>query len=146
MLLGCEVVAAPPSRTRSRVTNGRSMFVGREDARTPLARRFRDLVRLHALDVSPGGPAHLSQAQQQLIRRISMLEVRLEVMEGRMVEGDETVSLEEFARVSSHLRRMLESLGLRKVAKDATPRLSEIVASHRAAKSTELAKPTAATQ
>jgi hypothetical protein len=121
------------------------MFVGREDARTPLARRFHDLVRLHAQDVSPGGAAHLSQAQQQLIRRISMIEVRLEVMEGRMVEGDETVSLEEFARVSSHLRRMLESLGLRKVAKDATPRLSEIVASHRAAKSTEPAKPIAAT-
>jgi hypothetical protein len=120
------------------------MFVGHEDARKPLARRFRDLVRLHAQDVSPGGAAHLSQAQQQLIRRISMIEVRLEVMEGRMVEGDETVSLEEFARVSSHLRRMLESLGLRKTKLDTVPTIDELVAKHRAAKPTERAKPSVA--
>jgi hypothetical protein len=116
------------------------MFVGHEDARKPLARRFRDLVRLHTQDVSPKGPAHLSQAQQQLIRRISMIEVRLEVMEGRMVEGDETVSLEEFARVSSHLRRMLESLGLRKTKLDTVPTIDELVAKHRAAKPIERAK------
>ena len=133
MSLACQNVSAAVLRTRSRVTNGRSMFVGHEDARKPLARRFRDLVRLHALDVSPGGPAHLSQAQQQLIRRISMIEVRLEVMEGRMVEGDETVSLEEFCRASSHLRRMLESLGLRKVARDKTPTLAELISKHKTA-------------
>ena len=73
-----------------------------------------------------------------------MIEVRLEVMEGRMVEGDETVSLEEFARVIRHLRRMLESLGLRKTQLDTVPTIDELVAKHRAAKPIERAKPSAA--
>jgi phage terminase small subunit len=134
MSLACQDISAAPLRTRSRVTNGKGLFLGHEDARKPLARRFRDLVRLHSQDASPNGPAHLSQAQQQLIRRIAMIETRLEMMEGRMVEGDETVSLEEYCRASSHLRRMLESLGLRKVARDQTPSLAELVAAHNATK------------
>jgi len=146
MLIPCQDISTPAPTTRSRVTNGKGLFLGHEDARKPLARRFRDLTRLHSQDASPNGPEHLSQAQQQLIRRIAMIEVRLEVMEGRMVDGDETVSLEEFCRASSHLRRMLESLGLRKVARDRTPSLAELISKHKtAAKAADRAKSIAAT-
>ena len=141
MLIPCQDISTPAPTTRSRVTNGKGLFLGHEDARKPLARRFRDLTRLHSQDASPNGPEHLSQAQQQLIRRIAMIEVRLEVMEGRMVDGDETVSLEEFCRASSHLRRMLESL-----ARDRTPSLAELISKHKtAAKAADRAKSIAAT-
>jgi hypothetical protein len=115
--------------SRSRVTNGKRLFLDAEiDQRTGIARRFRDLVEMHTADL--GGPGGLSEAQAQLIRRVSMLEVRLEEAEGRMVAGDPAVDLEEFARISSHLRRLWEALGVRRVAKDVTPTLSDIIAAH----------------
>ncbi len=120
------------SKARSRVTNGRSMFVERgTDERSPVARRLRDLVRLHTLDISPQGAEHLSAAQAQLIRRISMIEVQAELMEARMVDGDKEVDVESFARISSHLRRMYESLGLRKTARDTTPSIDKLIAQRR---------------
>ncbi len=108
------------------------MFVGKDDARSALARRFRDLCLLHAEDL--GGPENLSQATQQLIRRVSSLEVQLEILEGRMVEGDVSVDVEFFARISSHLRRMLESLGLDRKPRERPATLADIVAKHAAKK------------
>jgi hypothetical protein len=116
------------------------MFVDRgTDERSPIARRLRDLVRLHTLDISPNGAEQLSAAQAQLIRRISMIEVQAELMEAKMVAGDDTVDVESFARISSHLRRMYESLGLRKTKRDETPSLDELI-KHRAEKSSERVK------
>ncbi|HEY8031125.1 MAG TPA: hypothetical protein VIF02_01790 [Methylocella sp.] len=136
---------------RSRVTNGRGMFIGHEtDQRSPVARRLRDLIKLHTLDASPNGPEHLSAAQAQLIRRISMIEVQAELLEARLVDGDDKVDVESFARISSHLRRMYESLGLRKARRDTTPSIDELVARHRmdaqkaAANVVERAEPVAA--
>lgn len=114
-------------KTRSSVTNGRRLFLDAEiDQRGPVARRFRDLTHQHAADL--GGAAGLSEAQTQLIRRVSMIEVQLESLEGRMVAGDDSVCLEEFARISSHLRRLWEALGIRRVARDVSPSLADIVA------------------
>lgn len=112
---------------RSRVTNGKSVFIGREDQRSSLARRFRDLVALHTSDL--GGAEELSQAQQQLIRRIATLEVQLEVAEGRMVSGETTAAdLSAYATAANSLRRMLLSLGLKPVEK--MNRLHVTVAAH----------------
>jgi hypothetical protein len=128
------------SKARSRVTNGRAMFVDRgTDERSPIARRLRDLVKLHTLDASPNGPEHLSAAQAQLIRRISMIEVQAELMEAKLVAGDDTVDVESFARISSHLRRMYESIGLRKTKVDKALSLAELVAAHKTAKPAEKA-------
>jgi hypothetical protein len=119
---------------RSRVTNGLSMFIDRgTDQRSTVARRLRDLTKLHTLDVSPNGPEHLSAAQAQMIRRISMLEVQAELMEARMVDGDDKVDVESYARISSHLRRLYECLGLRKAKRDTVPNLNELIAKHRMA-------------
>ena len=114
---------------RSRVTNGKSVFLDGIDQRSSLARRFRDLVALHSHDLSPRGPEHLTQAQQQLIKRVASLEVQLETMEGKMIEGvSSTDDIEVFARISSHLRRMLETLGLDRVMTDATPTVAQVAA------------------
>ena len=116
-----------PKKIRSKVTNGTAMFVGGGDARSPLARRFRDLVYLHAQDA--GGAANLSQAQHQLIRRIATLEVQLEVADGRMVTGETTAAdLSAYTTASNSLRRMLLSLGLKPIEK--TTRLHVSVAAH----------------
>lgn len=116
-------------KAKSSVTNGRRLFIdGEIDQRTNVARRFRDLVQLHSADL--GGVDFLSEAQMQLVRRVAMIEVQLESLEGRMVAGDDAVNLEEFARVSSHLRRLWEALGVRRVARDVTPTLADIVAAH----------------
>jgi len=137
---------------RSRVTNGAAMFIERgTDQRSPVARRLRDLMKLHTLDVSPNGPEHLSAAQAQLVKRISMIEVQAELMEARMVDGDDKVDVESYARISSHLRRLYECLGLRKTKRDTAPSIDELVAKHRidakkaAEKAVERVNPLAAT-
>lgn len=120
---------------RSRVTNGHGLFINLgTDQRTPVARRLRDLIKLHSLDISPQGAEHLSTAQAQLIRRVAMIEVQAELMEARLVDGDTTIDVESFARIASHLRRMYKTLGLRKTKLDTAPTLDQLVARHHAAK------------
>jgi hypothetical protein len=69
-----------------------------------------------------GGRSMLSEAQISLVRRASALELELEQMEGRLSEGQE-VDLDKFGRAASHLRRLLETLGIERKAKDITPSL-----------------------
>lgn len=97
-----------PRRLRSAVTNDRRLFV-EGDGRSAWTRRFRDLIAGHASDL--GGPELLSAAQLSLIKRASALETELEQMEGRLSSGV-VVDLDVFARVTGHLRRILETLGL----------------------------------
>ena len=125
-----------PSKTRSRVTNGRSLFA-EADARGPWARRFRDLCEAHVGDL--GGAALLSEAQRSLVRRASTLECELEKLEGSLAEG-QPVDLDGYGRAAAQLRRILESLGLERRAKDITPlTLSDIARSIQDAKTTEAA-------
>jgi hypothetical protein len=75
------------------------------------------LIAGHASDL--GGRDTLSAAQFSLVRRASAIECELELMEGKLSKGDE-VDLDVFTRTSSHLRRILETLGLERRAKDVT--------------------------
>jgi hypothetical protein len=106
---------ARPSKIRSAVTNGRRLFVEGGDGRGPWARRWRDLVELHANDL--GGMDSISAAQLALIRRASTIEIELEQLEARLSVGDEEVDIEAFARLAGHLRRLLEALGIRRDAR-----------------------------
>ena len=65
-----------------------------------------------------GGKDYISEAQKSLIRRASTLEIELEQMEAAMSEGV-VVDPELYGRVASHLRRILESIGIPRVARDA---------------------------
>ena len=105
---------ARPSKIRSAVTNGRRLFVEGGDGRGPWARRWRDLVELHANDL--GGMDFISAAQRALIRRASTIEIELEQQEARLSVGEE-VDIETFGRMSGHLRRLLETLGIRREAR-----------------------------
>jgi hypothetical protein len=98
---------------RSKVTNGKCLFVT-GNGNSPWARRWRDLVAGHISDL--GGPSQLSEAQISLVKRASAVECELEAMEGKLSLG-EPINLDIFTRSASHLRRILESLGLERKAK-----------------------------
>jgi hypothetical protein len=100
---------------RSATTNGNRPFVLGGDGRGAWVRRWKDLAELHTSDL--GGPAACSEAQLSLCRRIATTEVELERLEARMSEGDDTVDLDIFNRLSGNLRRMFESIGIERRAR-----------------------------
>jgi hypothetical protein len=96
------------------VTNGTKAFLD-GDGNSPWYRRYKDLASAHAVDL--GGPAeHLSEAQLSLCRRAATMEVELERIEGQLSLGKDA-DLDAYSRISSSLRRILESLGLQRVAR-----------------------------
>jgi len=100
-------------RPRSAVTSGRRQFVS-GDPNSAWARRYHDLILGHISDL--GGKPNLSEAQISLCKRAAGLEAELEQMEGRMSQGEQ-VDLDRYGRAASHLRRILESLGITRQAR-----------------------------
>jgi hypothetical protein len=79
-----------PPRMRSAVTNGARLFVEGSGI-SAWSRRYADLIAGHCSDL--GGRMALSEAQFSLIRRASAIECELEVLEGRMSQGAEVISI-----------------------------------------------------
>jgi hypothetical protein len=111
-----ERATARAKRPRSAVTSGRQMFV-QGDPNSAWARRFHDLIQGHVSDL--GGRLAMSEAQFALCKRAAGLECELEQMEGRLSQGEE-INLDSYGRAASHLRRILETLGLGRKARDVT--------------------------
>src|SRR5215469_10988836 len=103
-------------RPRSAVTSGRQLFVD-GNPNSAWSRRFHDLVVGHVSDM--GGADLLSEAQFSLIRRAAAIECELERLDARLSLG-EPVDMDSYARVAGHLRRLFETLGLKRVARDVT--------------------------
>jgi hypothetical protein len=103
------------------VTNGKRLFV-EGDGNSAWSRRYRDLLAGHVSDL--GGSGALSEAQLSLCRRASAIECELEQMEGRLSMGEE-VDLDIFTRSTSHLRRLFETLGIKRQSHDVTPSLED---------------------
>jgi hypothetical protein len=101
------------NRIRSAVTNGERTFVI-GDGNSPWARRQRDLLALHIVDL--GGEERLSENQLSLCRRAATLETELEMLEGQLSLG-KVADLDLYNRLSGNLRRILESIGLERVAR-----------------------------
>ncbi len=110
-------------KQRSAVTNGHRLFV-QGDGNSPWTRRYKDLIHEHADDL--GGADHLSQAQLSLIRRAATISVQLEAMEGLLSQGADA-DMDLFGRLSGHLRRIFESLGIDRRKKDITPDLGDYI-------------------
>jgi hypothetical protein len=118
-------------RPRSAVTSGRKQFVN-GDPNSAWARRFHDLCVGHVQDA--GGRDMISEAQLALCKRAAGLECELEQMEGRMSLGEQ-VDLDRYGRAASHLRRILETLGLHagRKPRDIGPSLGDLIrADHQA--------------
>jgi hypothetical protein len=107
-------------KARSRVTNGRQLFID-GDARLKVSRRFRDVLASIATDL--GGVDRLSEGQKQIARRCAMLSVECEIMESAAVAG-EPFDLEVYGQLTDRLGRAFQRLGLKRVVHDVTPDLS----------------------
>jgi hypothetical protein len=110
-----------PKNLRARVSNG-SRLHAEADGRTVWSRRFRDLVLGHISDL--GGRSILSEAQIALIKRASTLEVELERMEGKLSQGEQ-VDLDKYGRATGNLRRVLETLGVKREPRNITQETDE---------------------
>lgn len=113
-------VKRPLSRVTGDAARGLAGWLDGNDKRGPVARRFRDLVAEVTSDL--GGAGELSEAQRQIIRRIASMSVWCESVEAKMADGEE-IDIDKFQRTSNSLRRLCETIGLRRVAKEAVPTL-----------------------
>src|SRR5262249_47631719 len=133
--MGERNLTRPKRRSHSAVTSGRKLLIG-GNPNSAWSRRYRDLVTRHIGDM--GGRETLSEAQLSLARRAAAMECELEAQEARMSQG-EPVNLDGFGRAASHLRRILESIGIRRQPRDAGPSLAEYLASLQAESEPEAA-------
>jgi hypothetical protein len=85
------------------------------------------LLREHLADL--GGIDNCSAAERSIIRRAAVLTTELERMEQQFALAGEADSeqLDLYARISANLRRLLESVGLQRRARDVGPSLGDIL-------------------
>jgi hypothetical protein len=102
------------------------------DGRSVWARRFRDIIDEHVADL--GGHDAVSAAERSLIRRAAALSVELERLETRFaLDGEASPQdLDLYQRTAGNLRRLLETVGLERRAKEITPDLRDYVAARAA--------------
>jgi hypothetical protein len=110
-------VAKPEAR--SRVSNGKDLFLEGVDGRSVLARRYRDILSQLTSDIG-GDP---SEAQSIIIRRATQLAVWCEQAEAEAAGGT-PLNIGEYATATNTLRRLLLDLGLERRMKDITPSIS----------------------
>jgi hypothetical protein len=109
-----KAVAKPEAR--SRVSNGKDLFLEGVDGRSALARRYRDILAQLTSDIG-GDP---SEAQNIIVRRATTLAVWCEQAEAKAAAGNE-LSIGEYATATNSLRRLLLDLGLERRMRDITP-------------------------
>ena len=110
------------SKLRSAISNGSQVVLGHCDHRSAALRRLRDLVNDAISDL--GGADMLSSAEMILVRKSAMLALQTEMMESNWARNNDgeasTKQIETYQRTVNTLRRVLESLGLERRAKDVT--------------------------
>ena len=113
------VIDALKPQARSRISNGSSVLPN-VDGRSTWVRRLRDLIHLHLADL--GGDDVVSEAERSIIRRIATLTVELERMELVFALAGEAKpdQIDLYQRTANSLRRLLESIGLERRARNIT--------------------------
>jgi hypothetical protein len=117
-----QIVGFPPGsralrRNRSRVTNHKDLLPNL-DGRSSAARRFRDLVNSYLAD--QGGIEHCSEIRMALIRRLASIVVQSELLEARMVNGEQ-IDVGQLCTLASTTVRIASRLGLQRRSRDVTP-------------------------
>lgn len=119
-----------PKKTKGRsgVANGSALLPG-VDGRTAWSKRLYDVVAQHVADL--GGPDAIAQSQYIIVKSAAHIALALEQMETRFAnEGAiSTDDLMKYQTSANSLRRLLESLGLKRTAKP-----PKTIESHLAAK------------
>jgi hypothetical protein len=110
--------APKPRNARSKVSNGTRLFIEPIDGRTATGRRFKDLVYDFTSDL--GGRDLLSEGQRQLVRRTSLISALCEGMEAEAVKESAKFDVDKYVVLANCQRRLCETLGLKRVMRDAT--------------------------
>jgi len=109
------------------VSNGTSLFLEAVDGRSALARRYRDILGQIVSDLG----SEPSEAQSLIARRAATLACWCEQSEAEMAGGKE-LDIGSFTTATNTLRRLLETLGIKRQARDVTD-LSAYLALRKAA-------------
>ena len=110
---------------RSRLTNGRELFLGEVDGRTREARRYRDVYA--GLVAHLGGDDVVTEPRRHLAKRASALVVWCETEEAKLAASDD-LDIGTYTTAINALRRLLGDLGLERAARDVTPPLAAYLA------------------
>jgi hypothetical protein len=79
---------------------------------------------MRALVNDLGGPDRVSAAERAIVRRAAVLIIELERLEVRFAAEDvapKATDVDLYARGASHLRRLLQAIGIERRAKDISP-------------------------
>ena len=115
---------------RSAVSNGTQLLPGLPGTNV-WVRRCKDIIADHLSDL--GGANNTSSAERSLIRRASVLTVELERLEAKFAmanaanEAPSDSDLDLYQRTAGNLRRLLESVGLQRRAKDVGSSLGDMI-------------------
>ncbi len=82
----------------------------------------------------------MTEGQKQIARRCAMLSVECERLEGQAVLGAE-FDLDTYGQLTDRLGRAFQRLGMKRVPRDVTPSLSQIVQKHASKKPADSPKP-----
>jgi hypothetical protein len=110
-------VNAPSPALRARVSNHADLLPGVKGTSSS-ARRFRDLVNGFVVDM--GGLDQCSDIKLGLLRRLAATTVQCELLEARMVRGEE-IDIGTLCTLASTTVRISSRLGLERRTKDVTP-------------------------
>ena len=116
-------VGARAPALRARVTNHKDLLPGL-DGRSATARRFRDLVNAFVADM--GGLECCSEIRLGLVRRLAATTVQAEMLEARMVNGEQ-IDISQLCTLASTTVRLSQRLGLERKQRDVTPSLSDLI-------------------
>jgi hypothetical protein len=106
------------------------------DKRSRAWRRYQSIRSAVLTDL--GGESNTGEIARQLISKFATLAIQLEEMEAFAVNGGK-IDLDLFGRCAGHLRRIAETLGLKRIPRDVTPMLEQYLAQKREAQSNEAA-------
>ena len=97
---------ASPSKGRSRVANGSTLWIDGVDGRSAEARRFRDVLAALVREAFHDDP---TEAQRQLSRRAAALIVWTEMLEARLAAGEWTAGFNPRPVDEHELGRLYEA-------------------------------------
>jgi hypothetical protein len=110
--------AKQPAKGKSRITNCAELLPDITDWRAGPARRFRDLVRSYLVD--QGGEENCSEVKIGLMRRLAGIVVQSELLEARMVNGEE-IDVLKLCTLASTCVRISQRLGLSRHTREINP-------------------------
>ncbi len=123
--MGSATITVPKPTARSRLTNGRELFLGDVDGRSREARRYRDVYA--GLVGHLGGDDVVTEPRRHLAKRASALVVWCETEEAKLAAADD-LDIGSYTTAINALRRLLGDLGLERAARDVTPPLADYLA------------------